>query len=95
MKYCEKCHTIITEGETCTCGSNKLSELKAQSGVKVADVKGSLRSIAEPALKEKGIPCEFFNPEKDIYTQYNPKVNRETNYSLIVPFELYNEAFEV
>lgn len=94
MKYCKKCHRIITEGDVCTCGS-KLSEIKAQSGVKVADVKGSLRAIAEPALKEKGIPFEFFNPEIDIYTQYNPKVNSETDFSLLVPFEFYSEAFEV
>lgn len=95
MKYCEKCHVIISGDEACTCGSKKVSELKPQSSVKVTDVKGSLRAIAEPALIEKGIPFEFFNPEKDIYTQYNPKVNSETNFSLLVPFEFYNEAFEV
>ncbi len=95
MKYCEKCYRIVTDNETCTCGSNKLNDIKAQSSVKVAEVKGSLRAIVEPALKEKGIPFEFFNPEMDIYTQYNPKVNRETDFSLLVPFEFYNEAFEV
>ncbi|MBQ7385894.1 MAG: hypothetical protein IJW04_05225 [Ruminococcus sp.] len=95
MKYCEKCYRIVTDNETCTCGSNKLSDLKPQSSVRVVEVKGSLRAIAEPALKEKGIPFEFFNPEMDIYTQYNPKVNRETDFSLLVPFEFYNEAFEV
>lgn len=95
MKYCENCHRIITNGENCTCGNGKLSELEPQSGVKVADVKGSLRAIVEPAMMEKGIPFQFFNPEKDIYTQYNAKVNSETNFSLLVPFEFYNEAFEV
>lgn len=95
MKYCEKCYSLVTEGEVCSCGSKSLKDLKPQSSVKVAVVKGSLRALAEPALKEKGIPCEFFNPEMDIYTQYNPKVNSETDYSLLVPFEFYNMAFEV
>ncbi len=95
MKYCEKCHSLVTEGEVCTCGNNKLKELNPQSSVKVAEVKGSIRAIAEPALKEKGIPFEFFNPEMDVYTQYNPKINAETEFSLLVPFEFYNEAFEV
>lgn len=95
MKICEKCFNIITDADVCTCGNQKLSEIKPQSRVKVAEVKGSLRAIVEPALCNKGIPCEFFNPEKDVYTQYNPKINAETNYFLLVPFEFYNEAFDV
>lgn len=95
MKYCKKCYEIIDEGEVCTCGSSEINNCSAQSSVKVAEVKGSLRAIVEPALKEKGIPCEFFNPEMDIYTQYNPKVNRETDFSLLVPFEFYSEAFDI
>ncbi len=95
MKYCEECFNIVTGSDECVCGSHKLKELKPQSSVKIANVKGSLRAIAEPALKEKGIPCEFFNPEKDIYTQYNPKVTAETDFSLLVPFEFYNIAFDV
>lgn len=94
MKYCTKCHEMINDKDVCTCGG-KAEECKAQSSVKVTEVKGSLRVILEPALKEKGIPCEFFNPEMDIYTQYNPKVNSETQFSLLVPFEFYDEAFEV
>lgn len=95
MKYCEKCYRLLKDDAACTCGNDKLSDLKAQSSVKVTEVKGSLRAIAEPALKEKGIPCEFFNPEMDVYTAYNPKINAETVYSLLVPFEFYSEAFDV
>lgn len=94
MKYCTKCYEMINEADVCSCGGT-LEECKPQSSVKVAEVKGSLRAIVEPALKEKGIPCEFFNPEMDIYTQYNPKVNAETEFSVLVPFEFYSEAFEI
>lgn len=95
MKYCEKCHRILKDSEVCTCGNDKPGDLKPHSSVRVTSVKGSLRAIVEPALKDKGIPCEFFNPEMDVYTQYNPKINAETEYSLLVPFEFYSEAFEV
>lgn len=94
MKYCTKCYEMINEGEACTCGGSA-ETCKPQSSVKVTVVKGSLRALVEPALKEKGIPCEFYNPEKDIYTQYNAKVSAETDFSLLVPFEFYSEAFEV
>ncbi len=94
MKYCEKCYELINEGKECSCGGNA-KECKPQSSVKVIEVKGSLRAIVEPALKEKGIPCEFFNPKKDIYTQYNAKVSAETGFSLLVPFEFYSEAFDI
>ena len=95
MKYCEKCYELINEGEGCSACGSEAKECKAQSSVKIAEVKGSIRAIVEPALKEKGIPCEFFNPEMDIYTQYNPKVNAETDFALLVPFEFYNEAYEI
>lgn len=95
MKYCKKCHEILSEDETrCACGT-AAEECTVQTAVKVTSVKGSLRPIAESALKEKGIPYEFFNPEMDIYTQYNAKVNRETDFSLLVPFEFYSHAFDV
>ena len=95
MKYCEKCLSISASDDVCTCGNDKLKDLEKTSGVKVAIVKGSLRAIVEPQLKDKGIPCEFFNPEMDVYNQYNPKVNAETEFSLLVPFEFYSEAFDV
>lgn len=95
MKYCTKCYEMINEGETCTACGESLEACKPQSSVKVTEVKGSLKAIVEPALNEKGIPCEFFNPEKDIYTQYNAKVSAETDFSLLVPFEFYSSAFEV
>ena len=95
MKYCTKCYKLISEGETCSVCGGELQTCEAQSSVKVAEVKGSLRAIVEPSLKDKGIPCEFYNPEKDIYTQYNAKVSSETNFTLLVPFEFYNESFEI
>lgn len=95
MKYCENCRQLLNENEACTCGCDKQKDVTSQSGVKIANVKGHLRAIVEPALKDKGIPCEFFNGEMDIYNQYNPKVNAETEYSLLVPFEFYNEAFDI
>lgn len=94
MKYCKKCYEIINEGEACACGG-KAEDCTPQSSVKVTGVKGSLRGVVEASLKEKGIPCEFFNPEMDIYTQYNTKVNAETEFSLLVPFEFYSEAFDI
>lgn len=93
MKYCTQCYKLIN-GDVCDC-SGELQECNAQTAVKVASVKGNLKPIVEPALKDKGIPCEFFNPEKDIYTQFNGKVNRETEYFLLVPFEFYSEAFDI
>lgn len=95
MKYCEKCFEIINEGETCSkCGS-ALGECKAQSKVKVAKVKGNIRALVEPALMEKGVPFQLYNTEQDVYNQYNPKINAETEYTLLVPFEFYNEAFDI
>lgn len=95
MKYCENCRQLLNDNEVCTCESNKQKDLTPQSGVKIANVKGSLRAIVEPALKDKGIPCEFFNGEMDVYNQYNPKVHAETEFSLLVPFEFYSEAFDI
>lgn len=94
MKYCTKCYKLTDEGEACPCGG-ATEPCNSQSSVKVADVKGSLRAIVEPALKEAGIPCEFFNPEQDVYNQYNAKVSAETDFALLVPFEFYSAAFEV
>lgn len=95
MKYCAKCYELIKDGEVCSCCGGALKDCQPQSSVKVTEVKGSLRALVESALKEKGIPCEFHNPEKDIYTQYNAKVSVETGYDLLVPFEFYSSAFEV
>lgn len=95
MKYCKKCFAMCESGNSCGFCGGEVEECVSRSSVKVTSVKGSLRAIVEPALKEKGIPCEFFNPEMDIYTQYNPKVNAETEFSLLVPFEFYSEAFDV
>ena len=94
MKYCTKCFEIIKDGEACPECSGSLLDLKPQTSVKVCTVKGSLKPMIEPALKEKGIPCDFFNPEMDIYNQLNPKVAAETDFSLRVPFEFYSEAFD-
>ncbi len=94
MKYCTHCYTLTNEGDTCACGG-KAEECKAQTGVKIASVKGSLKPIVEPALKDKGIPCEFYNPEKDVYTQLNAKISSETEFFLLVPFEFYSEAFDI
>ncbi len=95
MKYCENCRKLLNDNEACTCTGAKLKDVTPQSGIKIANVKGNLRTIVEPALKDKGIPCEFFNGEMDIYNQYNPKVSAETEYSLLVPFEFYSEAFDI
>lgn len=95
MKYCENCRQLLNDNEACVCGCTKQKDVTPQSGVKISTVKGHLRAIVEPALMDKGIPFEFFNGEMDIYNQYNPKVNAETEYSLLVPFEFYNEAYDV
>ena len=95
MKYCTKCFEIVNDTKACSCGADSLKDCTKDTSVKVTNVKGSLRAIAEPAFKEKGIPFQFYNPEKDIYTQYNAKVNAETDFSLLVPFEFYDEAFEL
>lgn len=95
MNYCTKCYRLINENDACDACGSAVESCSPQTSVRVTEVKGSLRAIAEPALKEKGIPCEFFNPEKDIYTQYNAKVSSETEFTLLVPFEFYNEAFEI
>lgn len=95
MKYCSKCYEMINEGDTCPVCGRKVKACEPQSSVKVTKVKGSLKSMLEPALIEKGIPFQYFNPEMDIYTQFNTKVKAETEYVLLVPFEFYSEAFDV
>lgn len=95
MKYCKKCYSLVKDGDICSACGGECQLCTKDSSVAVAKVKGGIRSLVEPAFKEKGIPCEFFNPEKDIYTQLNAKVGAETEYNLLVPFEFYDEAFEV
>lgn len=95
MKYCEKCFEIINEGEACSCGKEPASQCSAQSKVKVAKVKGNIRALVEPVFMEKGIPFQLYNTEQDVYNQYNPKINAETEYTLLVPFEFYDEAFDI
>ena len=59
MKYCEECRQLLNDNDACTCGSANLKDVNPQSGVKVANVKGGIRAIVEPAFKEKGIPYGF------------------------------------
>ena len=96
MKYCPSCKSIINEDvESCAVCNGILSELAPESIVAVAVVKGSSVNILEPALKSEGIPCSFENVDSNIYNSYNFKVSADSDHKVLVPFEMYNKAFDI
>lgn len=96
MKYCPTCKKIIaTDAQICDSCSKSLTDISAESVVTVATVKGRSVSFIENALKDEGVPCHFAKTDGNIYNDLNAKVNAESDFSLLVPFEYYNKAFNV
>ena len=96
MKYCPSCKCIVTEEtETCAACKGAVENITADATVTVAVVKGSAVSVLEPALKDAGVPCCFEKTDGDIYNAYNIKVSAESDYKVLVPFEMYTKAFDV
>ena len=96
MKYCPSCKSIIDEScEACKVCKGTLEDITDTSTVTVAIVKGTVISVLEPALKDAGIPCRFEKKDGSIYNEYNIKVSAESDYRVLVPFEMYNKAFDV
>lgn len=96
MKYCPSCKSIILE-DASVCGNcnTNLENIEDTSTVTVAIVKGSAISVLESALKSVGIPCRFEKTDGSIYNEYNVKVSAESDFRVLVPFEMYNKAFDV
>lgn len=96
MKYCPSCKCVINEeSENCTVCNGALEEVTPDATVKVAVVKGASVSVLEPALKDVGVPCCFEKTDGDIYNAYNIKVSAESDYNVLVPFEMYTKAFDI
>ena len=96
MKYCPSCKSIVSEEvESCKSCNATLEEISATSTVAVCVVKGSSVSILEPALKEVGVPCRFEKTDGNIYNEYNIKVSANSDFKVLVPFEMYNKAFDI
>lgn len=96
MKYCSSCKCIVKEDcDSCNvCGKN-VSDVSFESIVTVAVVKGTAVNVLEPSLKSEGIPCSFEKTDSDIYNAFNAKVSADSDYKVLVPFEMYNRAFNV
>ena len=96
MKYCSSCKSIMdNEAQECSLCKGALCELTEEAIVTVALIKGTAVKLLEPALKDAGIPCVFENTDGNVYNEYNFKVSAESDYKLLVPFEMYNKAFNV
>ena len=96
MKYCSSCKCIINdEAEKCSVCNAAVSDIAPDSIVSVAVVKGTSVNILEPALKSEGIPCSFEKTDSDIYNAFNIKVSADSDHKVLVPFEMYNRAFDV
>ncbi len=96
MKYCSSCKGIVNdEAEKCSVCNGELCDIAGESTVIVAVVKGTALKLLEPALKEVGIPCVFEKTDGNVYNEYNLKVSAESDYKVLVPFEMYNKAFNV
>lgn len=96
MKYCSSCKRIINEDvNVCDRCSNSVTEITSESFVFVTNIKGMTVSLLENALKDKGIPFSFEKTDGNIYNELNAKVNAESNFNLLVPFEYYHKAFDV
>lgn len=96
MKYCSSCKSIVEEIENgCpSCGGN-LCEISQDATVTVAQVKGTALNVLEPAMKDAGIPCIFEQTDSNVYNAYNVKISAESIHKVLVPFEMYNKAFDV
>jgi len=96
MKYCSSCKRIITnDEEKCSLCHRETEDIAYNSTVTVAVIKGVAVSVLEPALKDVGIPCRFEKKDGSIYNEYNIKVSAESDFRVLVPFEMYNKAFDV
>lgn len=96
MKYCSSCKRIInTNADVCDFCSKNTEEISGESIVGVTTVKGKTIAMLENALKDLGIPCSFVKTDGDIYNELNAKVNAESDFKLLVPFEYYQKAFDV
>lgn len=96
MKYCPSCKSIVNEEcELCSTCNKALENISEDSTVTVTVVKGSVISVLEPALKDAGIPCVFEKTDGSVYNEYNIKVSAESDFKVLVPFEMYNKAFDV
>lgn len=96
MKYCSSCKKIIIDdSESCAVCGGETESISPESIVTVAVVKGTSVNILEPSLKEAGIPCGFENTSADVYNSYNAKVSADSDHKVLVPFEMYNRAFDV
>ncbi len=96
MKYCPSCKRII-DADTAVCDlcSCAVTDITPESIVCVATLKGKTVSLLENALKDVGIPCSFARTDGDIYNELNAKVNAESDFNLLVPFEYYQKAFDI
>ncbi len=96
MKYCSSCKSIVLEdADKCSVCNHTTEELYDEATVTVAVVKGFAISVLEPALKDVGIPCRFEKKDGSVYNEYNAKVSSESDFKVLVPFEMYNKAFDV
>ena len=96
MKYCSSCKSIIIDdAEKCGVCHRNTENIAPDSTVTVAIVKGVAVSVLEPALKDAGVPCCFEKKDGSIYNAYNIKVSAESDFRVLVPFEMYNTAFDV
>lgn len=96
MKYCSSCKSIITEDtDKCPVCHKASEDISETSAVTVTTVKGNVISVLEPALKDAGIPCRFEKKDGSIYNEYNIKISAESDFRVLVPFEMYNKAFDV
>ncbi|MGN0453465.1 MAG: hypothetical protein ACI4GZ_06690 [Ruminococcus sp.] len=94
MKYCCKCKALVSdETDSCSFCGEGVCELNGSDAVVIATVKGRAVALVESALNEQGIPCSFENTDGSIYNTYNQKVNAESDFKLLVPFDFYSRAF--
>lgn len=94
MNYCDACKMIVSSEALCPHCQGPIKEITDESPVTVAVIKGRRVSDVEVFLKEAGIPCSFENTQGDIYNAFNAKVNAESDFRVLVPFEFYNKAFD-
>ncbi len=96
MKYCCACKKIIKEEtDKCSVCSGAVEEVTPNAIVTVAVVKGTSVKILESALKDAGVPCAFEKTDGNVYNEYNIKVSAESDNKVLVPFEMYNKAFDI
>ncbi|MBQ4104816.1 MAG: hypothetical protein IJC86_00305 [Clostridia bacterium] len=96
MKYCSSCKRLISDdADVCQeCNANTV-DVDGTSAVTVAVVKAQGVSVLEPALKDMGIPCSFEKTDGDVYNEFNAKINADSDYRVLVPFDFYGKAFDI